>query len=31
MRFLWLVLKLRSIGRALWVRDYDKEERRMGR
>lgn len=29
MRFLWLSIVLRSIKRALWVRDYEKQERRM--
>ena len=29
MRFLWLSIVLRSIKRALWVRGYEKQERRM--
>ena len=29
--FLRLVVRLRSVGRALWVREYDRESRRLGR
>ena len=28
MRFLWLVIRLRSISRARWVLDYEREERK---
>lgn len=31
MRFLWLVIRLRSISRARWVLDYEREERKHWR
>lgn len=30
MRFLWLVIRLRSVSKARWVMDYERAERKYG-